>query len=68
MRLELEIPAVLYAAFCPDSSSTCLFFFFFKISLIPAQGNVKSLQNTCSVTHTLSILSQSRKTFADLDI
>lgn len=30
-------------------------------SFSPAQGNVRSLQNTCLITHTLPILSQSKK-------
>lgn len=41
--------------------STVLFFFFLLSSFSPAQGNVRSLQNTCLITHTLSILSQSKK-------
>lgn len=66
--LELEIPAALYTMFCPDLSSTCYSFFSFLPLFFPTQGNIKSLQTTCLVTHSLSILSQSRKTFADPDI
>jgi len=67
VRLELEIRVVPSVVFSPDLSSAYLFVFFFT-PLSPTQRNVKSLQTTCLVNYTLSILSQSRKTFADPDV